>query len=232
MTALYIILAIVLFFALILSLRVQLYIRQTDELRLRAGVGPVVITLSPKKEKKIKLSDFTPKKHAKRLLKDKKKAEKKAAKTTLKSEKKKQNALSAEVKKAEDAAHGDAASKISGVIEIIKFIFEEFPRLASYLRTEIKMLSITVGGKDAADCAKKYGAICALTSCLIELLDNKTVLKKMRQDAVSVNADFLSEKTKIQIDVSLKISIFSIFRVGLHTLKWLISQKVKKSNIN
>ena len=69
MTALYIILAIVLFFALLLSLRVQLYIRQTDELRLRAGVGPVVITLSPKKEKKIKLSDFTPKKHAKRLLK-------------------------------------------------------------------------------------------------------------------------------------------------------------------
>ena len=90
----------------------------------------------------------------------------------------------------------------------------------------------SVGGKDAADCAKKYGAICALTSCLIELLDNKTVLKKMRQDAVSVNADFLSEKTNIQIDVSLKISIFSIFRVGLHTLKWLISQKVKNSNIN
>jgi len=229
MTALYIILAIVLFFALLLSLRVQLYIRQTDELRLRAGVGPVVITLTPKKQKKVKLSDFTPKKHAKRLLKDKKKAEKKAAKKAKRAESKKKTTLSDEVKKAEKSSSGNAENKISAVLDIIKFIFEEFPRLASYMRTEIKMLSISVGGKDAADCATKYGAICALTSCLIELLDNKTMLKKMRSDAVSVNADFLSEKTKIMIDVSLKISIFSILKVGFHTIKWLISQKLKKS---
>ena len=231
MTALYIILAIVLFFALILSLRVQLYIRQTDELRLRAGVGPVVITLTPKKQKKIKLSDFTPKRHAKRLLKDKKKAEKKEAKKALKDEKKK-GSMKSEIKKAEETSRGNAENKINGVIEIIKFVFEEFPRLASYMRTEIKMLSVTVGGKDADDCARKYGAICALTACLIELLDNKTSLKRMKSGAVSVNADFISEKTKLMIDVSLKISIFSILKVGFHTVKWLISQKLKNSNIN
>ena len=228
MTALYIILAIVLFFALILSLRVQLYIRQTDEFRLRAGVGPVVITLSPKKKKKVRLSDFTPKKHAKRLLCDKKKAEKKAAK----SENKKKNKLSDKVKEAEKTSSGSGDGKISAVIEIVKFIFEEFPRLASYLRTEIRMFSVTVGGKDAADCATKYGVISALTSCLIELLDNKTKLKKVKPNTVSVNADFLSEKTSIMLDISLKISIFSILKVGAHTLKWLISQKLKNSNIN
>ena len=232
MTALYIILAIVLFFALILSLRVQLYIRQTDEFRLRAGVGPVVLTLSPKKKKKVKLSDFTQKKHAKRLLCDKKKAEKKAIKKALKDEKKKKSALPREIKKAEEASRGDHESKISGIIEIVKFILDEFPRLASYLRTEIRMLSVTVGGSDAADCAKKYGVISALTSCLIELLDHKTKLKKLKTKTVSVNADFLSEKTRIMIDVSLKISIFSILRVGFHTIKWFISQKLKNSNIN
>ena len=54
----------------------------------------------------------------------------------------------------------------------------------------------------------------------------------MKSGAVSVNADFISEKTKLMIDVSLKISIFSILKVGFHTVKWLISQKLKNPNIN
>ncbi len=227
MTALLIILAIVLFFALILSLRIKLYIRQTDELRVRAGVGPILLTLAPKKKKTVKLSDFTYRKHQKRLIADRKKAEKKAAKAAIKAEKKK----SAEIQKKLAAAHekskGSITDKLSAVLDIVEFVFEELPRLASYLKTEIKMLKISVVGKDAADTAQKYGAVCALTSCLIELLDNKTALKRMNEGSVSVSADFTGEKTKILLDISVKISIFSVLRVGLHTLKWLISQKLK-----
>ena len=98
------------------------------------------------------------------------------------------------------------------------------------MKTEIRMLHISVGGEDAAECAKKYGVTCALTSLLIELIENKTSLKKINANSVSVTADFLSEKTRIMLDISLKISIFSIFRVGVHTLKWLISQKIKQVN--
>jgi len=47
MIALYIILGIVLFFALIFSLKIKVYLRLEDELRVRAGVGPVVLTLVP-----------------------------------------------------------------------------------------------------------------------------------------------------------------------------------------
>ncbi len=230
MTALLIILAIVLFFALILSLRIKLYIRQADELRVRAGVGPIVLTLVPKKNKTVKISDFTYKKHQKRLIADRKKAEKKAQKAKIKAEKKK----SAEIQKKLTAAHekskGSISDKITAVLDIVEFVFEEFPRLASYLKTEIKMLNISIVGKDAADTAQKYGAVCALASCLIELLDNKTSLKRMDGDSVSIAADFIGEKTKILIDISVKISIFSVLRVCMHTLKWLISQKLKKIN--
>ncbi len=225
MTALYIILAIVLFFALILSLRAKVFITQTDTLRLRFGVGPVILTLIPQKRKNVKISDFTYKKHKKRLLAEKKKAARKAEKAK---KNKKHDKLSGEIKKAEEQSGGSAGDKLSAVLEIVKFIFEEFPRLASYLKTEIRLLKISVGGDDAAGIAEKYGAVCALTSCLIELIDNKTSLKRMREDSVSVTADFLSEKTVIMIDISLKISIFSILRVGFHTLKWFISQKISK----
>ncbi len=67
MTAILVILCIVLFFALIFSLRIKLFIRLTDSLLVRAGLGPVIFTLVPQKKKKIKISDFTYKKHQKRI---------------------------------------------------------------------------------------------------------------------------------------------------------------------
>ena len=74
MIVLYILLGIVLFFALLFSLHLKVFIELEDKLKLRVGYGPVIITLSPKKKKKIKLSDFTYKKHQKRLEKERKKA--------------------------------------------------------------------------------------------------------------------------------------------------------------
>ena len=231
MTALYIIALIVLFFALILSLRVKLYIRQTDSLKIRAGVGPVVLTLLPKKQKKVKISDFTRRKHAKRLIREQKLSEKKASKKAARDAKKKKTEnLSGEIKKSENASSADVAAKINGVLEIIKFVLDEFPKLASYTITEIKMLNIKVAGSDAADCANKYAATSIITSLLIELLQNKTKMKNIRANAVSVVADFLAEKTQIALDISLKISIFSILRVGIHTLKWIISKKINEIN--
>ena len=77
MIALYIILGIVLFFALIFSLKIKVYLRLEDELRVRAGVGPVVLTLVPSKPKKpLNEKDFTREKHEKRLEKDRAEAKK------------------------------------------------------------------------------------------------------------------------------------------------------------
>ena len=53
MIALYILLGIVLFFALLFSMKIKVYVRLTDELRLRAGFGPVLLTLVPKKKKAV-----------------------------------------------------------------------------------------------------------------------------------------------------------------------------------
>lgn len=229
MTAIYIILGIVLFFALILSLRIKLFIRLTDELRVRAGLGPVILTVVPSKKKKVDIRDFTYKKHQKRLEKDKKIAQRKAEKKAERDAKKqKAKEIKKQAEEAASATESESPKKLAAVFDILSFIFEEFPKLASYIKTEINMLNITVGGKDAAETAKKYGVICTITSCLVELLDNKTSLKKIKPNSISVNADFLSEKTAFRLDIGIKLSLFSILRVGVHTLKWMIASKLKK----
>lgn len=231
MIVLYILLGIVLFFALLFSFHIKVFLKLEDELRLRVGFGPVVITVSPKKEKKVKISDFTYKKHKKRLEKERKKALKKSAKQAEKAEKKRQAKLlkkeaEAAAKATEEAAAGN---KLGSILALIRFVLSELPVFASYIKINIKKLHITVGGKDADKIARSYGTISALAANLVELLKNKTAMKPIPSGAVNVLADFIAEKTSYKLDISFKLRLFSIIRVGWHTLKWFISQKIKES---
>ena len=230
---LYLLLGIAVFLGVILSMRLKIYLRMTDTFGLRAGLGPIVLTLAPAKPKKpVDLKDFTYEKHQKRLQKERAKAQKKAEK----SEQKKQ--AKALAKEAEKTAREETAAEESGepvkkftleaILEIVEFVLEEFPRFTSYIHTEIRSLDITVAGKDAADCAKKYGIIAQLTSYLLELLENGTAMKPLKPDAVAVRADFLAQKTVYKMDIRIRLRLFSIVRVGFHTLVWFIKSKIKK----
>ena len=70
MTFLIVLGAIVLFFVLLFSLNLKLDIALFDEVTVRAGLGPVMFTLSPKKARTVNPDDFSYKKHQKRLKKD------------------------------------------------------------------------------------------------------------------------------------------------------------------
>lgn len=230
---LYILLGILVLLGVILSMRLKIYIRMTDTFELRVGIGPVVRTLAPSKpQKPIDLSDFTYEKHQKRLQKERARALKKSERA----EKKRQ--AKALAKEAERTANAEAAASENGekvkkftleaILGIIEFVLEEFPRFASYIHTEVRMLDITVAGKDAADCATKYGIIAQLTSYLLEILDNRTAMKPLRPGAVAVNADFLAAKTVYKLDIRIRLRLFSIVRVGFRTLVWFIKSKIQK----
>ena len=88
MTVLIVLGAIVLFFVVLFSLNLKLDAKIADETVIRAGLGPIMLTLTPKKERQLDPKDFSYKKHQKRLEKDRKKALKKADKKRLKDEKK------------------------------------------------------------------------------------------------------------------------------------------------
>ena len=114
-------------------------------------------------------------------------------------------------------------------MELIKFVLAEIPVFASYIKTDIRRLHITVGGTDADKIARSYGTISALCANLVELLNNKTQMKQLRPGAVGVAADFVAPKTTYKLKLSFRLRLFSIVRVGWHTLKWFISQKIKES---
>lgn len=225
--------AIVLFFAVLFSLNLKLDIAMYDTLTLRAGLGPVMLTLSPKKERKINPDDFTYEKHQKRLEKDRKRALKKAEKKRLKDERKaaKKEEETAAKNAAEEALEEAKKKKfpLGFIIALVEFVFHELGVFAGYFRTEIVALDITVGGKDAAAVGKSYGIISQSVEYLLELLEYKTRMKKLKEGSVAVRADFLLEKTKFHIHIKLKLRLFSIIRVGVHALAWFIRQKIKEA---
>ncbi|MGN1410550.1 MAG: hypothetical protein ACI4XJ_10310 [Eubacteriales bacterium] len=228
MVVLWVILIIALLIALLLSLRVKLYIKVEDKAYIRAGVGPVVLTLTPKKHKKVKISDFTYEKHQKRLEKIKRKSEKKARKAA---KKRKSDELKQKAESAASNENTTPENKLGEIIDLLKFICGEFPRLASRLHIRINRLYIVVGGGDAAETAVKYGKIQAAVSLLIELLDNKTLLSPIKEGDAAVFADFLQPKTKCEIDISLGISLYAVLKTGISALIWLIKSKIKKSRL-
>jgi len=233
MTFLIILGAVVLFFVMLFSLNLKLDAAILDTVTIRAGIGPVMLTLSPKKERRIDPRDFSYEKHQKRLKKDRKKALKKAEKARLKNEKKTAKKAEAEKLKKEAEKSGEEIKKkkfpLGFILALVKFVLRELDLFIGYFRVEIKELHITVGGKDAEAVGKTYGRIAGALPLLIELLDHKTRLKKLKENAVSVNADFLLAKTQIRAHIRLQLRLSSILKVGVHALIWFIKQKISEA---
>ena len=238
MIALYIILGIVLFFALLCMMKIKVYVRLTDELRLKAGFGPVLLTLIPKKKKAVRAEDYSWKKHQKRLKRDeearRKKAEKAAAKAAAKAEQAKKKAEAARLAEAAEKAAEDTdadrdTNKLETIRALVSFALDEVPRLISYCETDFRMLSVTVCGKDAADTAVKTGQISAAASLLLELLRNKTRMHVARNAVIDVQPDFVDEKTRFEVDFRFRLRLFSVLRVGWHTFVWFVKQKIAEA---
>ena len=234
MIVLYILLGIVLFFALLFWMKVKVFVRLEDEMMLRAGYGPIVLTLVPKKKKKpVSIKDFTYKKHQKRLAKDRAAAEKKALKKKKKKEesdkKKKAKELEKKVQKLAEKHDGDKdVNKIAFIVDLVKLGLGELAAFPGYLHTDIKMLDITVASDEAASTAIKYGAISAAVYNLLEILRAKTVMHARKNAVIDVRPDFCSEKTVFHVDFSVKIRVFSFVRIGWHFLVWFVKQKMKR----
>ncbi len=221
---------LVLFLLLIVSamrLKIDLHLKEDGEMFLRGGVGPVMLTLSPKKEKKpVDLTKFTYAKHQKRLAKEQRAAEKKAARAEKKRAKK-------ESQKEEEMGTEEPKKKlpIKLILALVRYALHEIPFLFHRFHIEIRALHLTVGGKDAAAVGKSYGILSQSVPYLLLFLEKNTSLKPIPADAVSVKADFLSEKTTVEVDLRLRLRILTLLRIGGHTLIWFIRRQLSASRI-
>ncbi len=218
--ALYIILGIIAFFALIFNLRARVTIDMADELKLTVTVCGIKINILPKKPKKYKLSNYTLKKIAKR---DKKKAIKDAKKAEAKAQKKKKKAEEKQRKKEEQAKLTKAEKKaikarkkasmppIPPLISLLlKTLGYFFPGLFGKFHFHVARIKLTIGGSDAAQTAIMYYAITNAIGPTLSFIDKHSNLHGRKTAEIDVRPDFLSDEIKADVKIGFSTSIGSI----------------------
>ena len=187
-----IIICIVAIIAFLLSIKVTLKIKYDEKLSVRLKILFVKIQLYPSKKKNKRYPHSMSKKKAQKIKASLKKKPKKEKKKKKKDEKEKYE-------------KDDLISILSIVISFVKNFIRLF---AKSIRLKASRLRITVATEEAAQTALTYTAVTQSINVLFPLLDSlKTVKKLPRGKELSVNADFLSDESSIELDLELYVRV-------------------------
>ncbi len=198
-------LAVLLLILIILVLKVSVRVTSGENYTLKLGVGIFRMTLYPRKEKTIRLSDYEIKKYRKKL---KKQEEKERKKLLKKKTVKKGNAPAAKTKEA------PKKRDIMGMIDKIREVTLEFlTHFGRHLSIKIKRLHITVATDNAASTAMLYGAVCGAVTCLLDIMGGSLHLKYAKDAVVSVEPDFTGTKTKAIVDITFSFRTWQLLDI-------------------
>ena len=220
MKALWLILLIPIFLILaLLFLRVRFRIKAESDVKLILELPFFKMQLFPEKEKRPDPRRFTKKGLERQILKERKKISKQNKKKADKAAK----------KQAKSAAAANSAPKkkmsVTEIIELVTLLLRKlFFHLSRRLKIEAKRLHVTVATGDAASTAILYGAASAAMAGLTEVLYLNTHTTLPDADDGGVYADFVGERSKIDIDIVLSMRVIGI----LHTLISLAYNYLKK----
>ncbi len=240
MKGLIIFFSVILFFLLIGLLKIGVVIGYSKEVSLGIKLLFLNIKILPKKEKGVKLSNFSKKAVRKydereRLKKEKsakKKAEKKAKKAAAKKEKK----LNPPPKKKLSEKVNDITKKVNDTVTLVKVILDVvrllFSKLFGYIKTEVISLKLAIGAGDPDKTAVIYGATMAGVTGLLEFLDGHSELKIRAKDAVSVIPDFPGHGFEADVKIIISFRVWQIFgmiippavRAGKHFIPRLLDK--------
>ena len=214
MLALKIILGILLFLVLLLFLRVKISIISdggNTKLLLRILGIPVKLYPAKEKKRKIRMSDYTPR--------GLRRAQKKKEKQALKESKKKKT----QEPEKEKPALSDTVSVITALVRKI------VSRFFRHLRIDVAKIYVSVGTPDAAKTALLYGVVCQGVAYLCEILDRITNVKKTKKTEVSVVSDFVSGKTRADINISFSLVVWQALDILLSAAFEFIKNKATKN---
>ena len=229
---------IALFLTFLLSLKATVTIAYCGEVTLFVKVLFIKIKILPAKKKKYpqsisakKMRKWREKQEKKEAKKKLKKAEKKAAKEQKKEEKKKAKAEGT-VKKEKKSA-GEILDIVSLVANLLKQVICKF---FGHLRIKIARIRLKIATGDAATTAITYGAVTQAINVLFPIIDGiKTVKTPVNKD-IDISADFCSDETEIDIEVSFALRVWHLFHVLGAALGQLIKyifktvkRKIKKA---
>ena len=219
MIALYIIAAILLLLLLVTFLPVTLTVKYREGLSAEISVLAIKRRLYPKEKKKIRVSDYSKKnieKHRKKALKKRLKAEKKRQKK----------------QKPQNSGAPAPSAKKRGLVESIELIKELLsvliPNTAKRVKIKATKIIINVATDDAAKTALLFPAVNGAVLGLVTYLDDASKFRGLDRSSISVNADFVSQKTTADIDISFSLRGKHILEILFATALKYVTQKTKK----
>lgn len=203
MVALYITLGIIVLVAAILAMRVGISIVLEDELCVYLRVLLLKFRLYPAKKKRESTKKYK-----------KKKVKKKKPSTVVRKS-------DTELKQ---------KPPLNETIKTVTELLGVFSRaFAKHLHVRLAKIYIRIGTEDAAKTAILYGAVSGAVTCLIDTIDSITSISSLRCSEISVEPDFLSDRSVARLNISLSLSVFGALAVLLKTLFRYLKLKITKN---
>lgn len=222
MTALMIILAVIALILLVAMTGITVILKADGDMTCTLKILFFRLRLFPKKEKKPKLRNFRIKNFRRMRLREEKKQLKQAKKRAEKDRKKAKKAEKAPKEPEEKPAFRD---EVHYYLELARTaLLAAVKKFGKYLVITVRKIDITVSGDDPAKIALTYGYAVQTAAYIKELADN-TLKTKYRGEApnIAVGVDWLSGKSSIVLDISMKIRVWQIISVLFTALKGYIS---------
>ena len=213
MIALAIILSLLLIVFLLLLFPAKIGIEYKDDVTLYVKYLFLKKQLYPKKTK-VKISDYTKKKHRKRLKKSRKPKSEPHKKT-------KENLTRKQ--KAERAV-----SRLKLLLFIVRKIYRTFLNLLTLVA---KRIHIKIATDDAAKTAVLYGIAYQSTEYLLAFIDDNIKVVQKHDDDIAVYTDFLSDRCCFDIKLIFKVRPIALLDIGIKVMyNYLIGKKNIKKN--
>ena len=206
--------AVLVLVASLLSLRVRFCIRAGESVVLELKILFLRLRLYPKK-KKIDPRDYSPRR-IKRT--EKKNAKKKAKKDARRAKKASKHQKQADADSAVKLTLRDKVALVRALCAVL------IRRTHKHLRLHAAKLHVCVATGDPATTAITYGAVSQSVSYLLAGLDQVTHLKAAEPD-VSVHADFLAEKPRLEANIIFSIRVWGAFATALPVLFTYFNKK-------
>jgi|LFRM01.2.fsa_nt_gb hypothetical protein len=212
MTAMKVLIAVLIVFAILAALALLLYftwvrlrvVYDDDEgLRVWLEILFFRYRILPRKKEKVKLRDYKIKRFRRLERKRAKKAEKERLKKEKQQlEKKEEGIVSREL---------PLTQKISFITRLVGRIIRRFAR---YLHIDVSKLYIKVASDDAAKTAYLYSATSQLVAYLTELLMSETNFDVKKDAEFGVYPDFSVEEPEFSADFTFRVRVIDIPRLG------------------
>ncbi len=213
MTTLLIIAAMLLCIGLLLSIRIKAVLSYQDAIRAELRILFFRFPLYPKKEKRVRISDYRYKCYRKRLLRQRKRLREKE-----RAEEKKLNRTKKNEPKLKD--------RLSLYLSLVTSLYERF---FHHFRMDVSRLRIMVATGDAAETAILTGAVSGLVACTAEILSEHTNLRRTYRADIAVIPDFLSERSRVDCRIVFSLRLYQIVDLGIRFAYHFLTKHLKKS---